>query len=146
MGDDCCNVDSMGRIKSLIQHRLPNTFVHSIRIGNTINDDHQAGFFGKIEEQVDTICKELSKIKELKNGFNAIGFSQQCNRPKVHRLITFGSPHAGVSDIPNCTNPKDFTCKWMRSLVHKGVYTDYIQNRVIQAQYFRDPNDQQSNF
>ncbi|KAI9480433.1 MAG: palmitoyl-protein thioesterase 1-like protein [Benjaminiella poitrasii] len=153
MGDDCCNAKSMGRVKSLIEERLPNTFIYSVRVGKTIDEDHQSGFFGKIDEQVDMLCQELSMIEELKGGFNAIGFSQgglflrayveRCNQPKVHRLITFGSPHAGVSDIPNCMNPNDFTCKWMRTLVQQGVYTSYIQNRVIQAQYYRNPEDQE---
>lgn len=52
----------------------------------------------------------------------------------------------GVSDIPNCTNPRDFTCKLMRSMVHSGVYTDYVQNRIIQAQYYRDPKNEQSKY
>lgn len=47
--------------------------------------------------------------------------------------------YQGVSDIPNCVNPKDFTCRLMKTMVRHGVYTDYIQNRVIQAQYYRDP-------
>ncbi|KAI8889864.1 alpha/beta-hydrolase [Backusella circina FSU 941] len=151
MGDDCCNPDSMGRVTELLKDKLEDTFVYSVQVGNTINEDHNAGFFGKIDEQVAKVCKELSEIPELENGFNAIGFSQgglflrayveHCNSPPIHRLITFGSPHGGVSDIPNCVNSKDFTCNLMRSMVRRGVYTDYIQNRIIQAQYYRDPNN-----
>ncbi|KAI8973197.1 palmitoyl protein thioesterase [Mycotypha africana] len=155
MGDDCCNPESMGRITELLKEHISNdVFVHSVKVGNTINDDHKAGFFGKIAEQVDKACEQLSNIPELSGGFNAIGFSQgglflrayveRCNKPPVHRLITFGSPHAGVSDIPNCMNPKDFTCRIMRSMVRGSVYSDYIQNRVIQAQYYRDPNNEQA--
>lgn len=55
------------------------------------------------------------------------------------------TPYVGVSDIPNCTNPRDFTCKLMRSMVRSGVYTDYIQNRIVQAQYYRDPNNEKGN-
>lgn len=77
MGDDCCNPDSMGRVKSLLESRLPTgTFIYSVRVGDTVDSDHKAGFFGKINDQVDTVCKELSNIPELVNGFNAIGFSQ----------------------------------------------------------------------
>lgn len=46
--------------------------------------------------------------------------------------------YKGVSDIPNCMNPRDFTCRLMRSMVKSGVYSNYIQNRIIQAQYYRD--------
>ncbi|KAI8047582.1 Alpha/Beta hydrolase protein [Gilbertella persicaria] len=152
MGDDCCNPDSMGRITELIQRRIPGIFVHSIRIGDNVDEDHKAGFFGRIAEHVDKVCEQLKNMPELENGFNAVGFSQgglflrayveRCNKPVVHRLITFGSPHSGVSDIPNCMNPKDFACKLMRSMVRGGVYTNYIQDRVIQAQYYRDPTNE----
>ncbi|KAI9261954.1 Alpha/Beta hydrolase protein [Helicostylum pulchrum] len=148
MGDDCCNPESMGRVKGLLESQLPGTFIYSVRVGDTTESDHKAGFFGKINDQVDAVCEELSSIPELMNGFNAIGFSQgglllrtyveRCNRPAIHRLITFGSPHGGVSDIPNCMNPRDFTCRLMRSMVKSGVYSNYIQNRIIQAQYYRD--------
>lgn len=39
-------------------------------------------------------------------------------------------------------NARDITCKLMRSMVKGGVYSNYVQNRVIQAQYFRDPNNE----
>jgi palmitoyl-protein thioesterase len=76
MGDDCCNPDSMGRVSELIKAKLGDTFVYSVQVGDTINEDHKAGFFGKIDEQVAKVCKELSEIPELQDGFNAIGFSQ----------------------------------------------------------------------
>ncbi|KAI8972316.1 Alpha/Beta hydrolase protein [Pilobolus umbonatus] len=148
MGDDCCNPDSMGRVTELIKSSIPGVYVHSIQIGNTVNSDHKAGFFGRINDQIESVCDQLKKIPELEDGFNAIGFSQgglmlrgyveKCNYPPVHNLITFGSPHGGVSDIPNCMT-KDYSCRLMRSMVHRGVYTQYIQNTVIQAQYYRDP-------
>ncbi|KAL7309456.1 hypothetical protein PS15m_011537 [Mucor circinelloides] len=152
MGDDCCNPDSMGRVSDLIRDRLDGAFVYSVQVGNSVDDDHKAGFFGRIDQQVDLVCEKLGQIPELQDGFNAIGFSQgglflrayveRCNKPVVHRLITFGSPHRGVSDIPNCMNPRDFTCKLMRTMVKSGVYSDYVQNRIVQAQYYRDPSNE----
>lgn len=76
MGDDCCNPESMGRVKGLLESQLPGTFIYSVRVGDTTESDHKAGFFGKINDQVDAVCEELSSIPELMNGFNAIGFSQ----------------------------------------------------------------------
>jgi palmitoyl-protein thioesterase len=77
MGDDCCNPDSMGRIQELLKTELPpGTFIYSIQIGDTVDQDHKAGFFGKIDQQVDFVCEQLSNIPELQYGFNAIGFSQ----------------------------------------------------------------------
>ncbi|CAO3648542.1 unnamed protein product [Cunninghamella echinulata] len=141
----------MGKIIDMIQTELPDTFVHSIGLAETQNDDRNAGFFGIIDKQVDYVCEQLAKIPELSNGFDAIGFSQgglflrsyvqKCNQPKVRTLITFGSPHGGVSDIPNCIDKFDFKCTLMRSMVKRGVYTDYVQHHVIQAQYYKDPFD-----
>ena len=31
----------------------------------------------------------------------------------------------------------------MRSAVRFGVYTDYVQRRVVQAQYYKDPRNLQ---
>ncbi|CAO3637322.1 unnamed protein product [Cunninghamella blakesleeana] len=149
MGDFASNPNSMGKIIELIKSQLPDTFVHSIAVAESPNDDRNAGFFGIINKQVDDVCEQLIKIPELSEGFDAIGFSQgglflrayveRCNQPKVRTLITFGSPHGGVSDIPNCTDKFDFKCTLMRSMVKGGVYTDYVQHHVIQAQYYKDP-------
>ncbi|KAI7877051.1 palmitoyl protein thioesterase [Lichtheimia hyalospora FSU 10163] len=153
MGDDCCNPQSMGRVTELIQKVLPGVFVHSVQVGESRQDDHEAGFFGQVNQQIEQVCEQLAGIPELADGFNAIGFSQgglflrayveRCNRPPVHRLITFGSPHGGIADIPNCMNPVDLTCRLMRSAVRFGVYTDYVQHRVVQAQYYKDPRNLQ---
>ncbi|KAI7853902.1 Alpha/Beta hydrolase protein [Circinella umbellata] len=153
MGDSCCNPESMGRVKDLIQKSLPGTFVYSIQLGKTVEEDHEAGFFGVVNDQIDFVCDQLAGIPELAGGFNAIGFSQgglffrgyveRCNRPAVHKLITFGSPHGGVTDIPNCMSPSDLTCRLMRSMVRYGAYSGYVQHRVIQAQYFKNPKNLQ---
>ncbi|ORZ01084.1 Alpha/Beta hydrolase protein, partial [Syncephalastrum racemosum] len=151
MGDDCCNPESMGRIQVLLQDSLPGVFVHSVQVGDNRDEDHESGFFGQVSDQVDLVCEQLAGIPELADGFNAIGFSQgglflrayvqRCNRPAVKQLITFGSPHGGVTDIPNCMGPRDFRCNLMRSLIRYGVYSAYVQHRVVQAQYYKDPRN-----
>lgn len=52
MGDDCCNLQSMGRVTELIQKTLPGVFVYSVQVGETRQDDHEAGFFGQVHQQV----------------------------------------------------------------------------------------------
>lgn len=42
----------MGRITKLLQDLLPGTFVHSVQVGKTRSDDHEAGFFGIVNDQV----------------------------------------------------------------------------------------------
>ncbi|KAJ3309697.1 hypothetical protein HDV04_005814 [Boothiomyces sp. JEL0838] len=102
---------------------------------------------GDLNEKIEYVCQELSAIPELKNGFNGIGFSQgglflrglvqKCDSIKMVNLMTFGSPHAGVADIPNCEE-ESANCSLMRSIVKTGVYWSWIQSSVVQAQYYKD--------
>jgi palmitoyl-protein thioesterase len=73
----------------------------------------------------------------------------------VHNLITFGSQHMGISDIPPC-GTIDLLCRAARDLAKKAVYGNWAQENLVQvrrfaflpvrrrnvmaqAQYFRDP-------
>ena len=38
MGDSCCNPNSIGRFKRLIEENVKNVYILSIQIGNTILD------------------------------------------------------------------------------------------------------------
>ena len=58
-------------------------------------------------------------------------------------LITLGSQHGGVSDVPGCVDKSDTRCILARALIDKGVYLPWVQNRVVQAQYFKDPKHYQ---
>jgi len=90
---------------------------------------------------------QLNDIPELENGFDALGFSQggqflrayveKYNQPPVSNLITFGSQHMGVADLPTC-RPGDIFCLLARTAARRGVYSSYAQRNLIQAQYFRD--------
>ncbi|ORY53802.1 alpha/beta-hydrolase [Rhizoclosmatium globosum] len=142
----------MGYIADLIGTALPGTFVHSVQLGSTEDQDKNAGFFGILMNQVAETCEKLKAVPELQNGFNGIGFSQgglflrayveTCSDgPKVHNLITYGSPHMGVGDAPNCQDKSDTNCSIMRSLIKSGAYLSWVQNRVVQAQYFKDPKN-----
>ncbi|KAG2181595.1 hypothetical protein INT44_008410, partial [Umbelopsis vinacea] len=84
----------------------------------------------------------VSKVSEEKNPREtAGGYVQRCNQPAIHNLITFGSQHAGVSDIPGCADQPDFRCNLMRNIARRGVYTDYVRKHIIQAQYYKDPKN-----
>jgi palmitoyl-protein thioesterase len=102
-----------------------------------------------LTHKIEVVCDQLKNIPELAGGFNAVGFSQggqflrayvqRCNTPPIHNLITVGSQHGGVSDIPGCTNPDDGSCKLMRTIARSGVYSGYVRDHIVQAQYFKDP-------
>ncbi|RHZ86097.1 hypothetical protein Glove_54g14 [Diversispora epigaea] len=150
MGDTCCNPESIGKIREFIQTSLPGIYVYSIMIGDDEEEDKKAGFFGNVNQQVSKVCEKLKNDENLRNGFNAIGFSQggqfirayvqRCNDPPVHNLITMGAQHAGVSELPGCEKT-DGLCRLMNNVASHGVYSEFVRKRLIQAQYFKDPRN-----
>ena len=60
----------------VVADQVPGIYLRSIQIGNTIDEDVFNGFFYNANDQIDLVCKNLSKDATLKNGFNVIGFSQ----------------------------------------------------------------------
>ena len=60
----------------LIKGVHPGIFVHSIHLNENLDADERASFFGNVNEQVDVAAEQLRSVEELKDGFDAIGFSQ----------------------------------------------------------------------
>ena len=76
-----------------------------LQIGASANDDTLNGFFKPVNDQVDEVCQKISSDPNLKDGYNAIGFSQggQFLRAVAQRcphnmrtLISVGGQHQGV--------------------------------------------------
>lgn len=96
--------------------------------------------------KIETVCEQLKGIPELSTGFNAVGFSQggqflrayiqRCNDPPVHNLVTVGAQHGGVTDIPGCVQA-DASCRLMRTIARSGVYSSYVRDHIVQAQYYK---------
>ncbi|KAJ4000048.1 palmitoyl-protein thioesterase [Lentinula boryana] len=133
---------------SMIKNVHPGIFVHSVFIEVELDKDRQAGFYGNVNEQINLVANQLAEIPELRDGFDGIGFSQggqflrgyveRYNSPPVHNLLTFGSQHMGISDIPIC-RPFDLICQAARRATKQAVYSTWAQANLVQAQYFRDP-------
>ncbi|KAG8997235.1 hypothetical protein FRB94_007806 [Tulasnella sp. JGI-2019a] len=146
LGDSAHAEGMLGFIDEIKQVH-PGIFVHSVYISEKEDDDRKAGFFGKIDDQLEIVYEQLNAVKELEDGFDAIGFSQGgqflrayvelYNAPRMHNLITFGSQHMGVSELPKC-RPFDLLCRLMFAYGKGKVYTDWAQANIIPAQYFRD--------
>ncbi|KAK3710177.1 hypothetical protein QZH41_010580 [Actinostola sp. cb2023] len=148
MGDSCCNPLSMGAIKGLIESKIPGIYVRSLMIGKNILEDTENGFLMNVNDQIDQVCDKLSKDTKLQNGYNALGFSQggqflravaqRCPKPPMFNLISFGGQHQGVYGLPHCPGGS-FLCNYVRELLNMGAYISYIQDHIVQAEYWHDP-------
>lgn len=148
LGDNY-NSFGMARAKDMIHQILPDVFVHSVFIDEDPGTDEKRSLFGDSNVEVDIVCEQLSRIPELNEGFGAIGFSQgglfmralveRCPNISVSTLVTFGSPHLGVSELPLCAHDDDWLCQKRNALLKRQVWFDTVQKSVVPAQYFRDP-------
>ncbi|KAK7792342.1 hypothetical protein R5R35_013826 [Gryllus longicercus] len=153
MGDSCCNPLSLGTIKTIIDRTFPGIYVKSLKIGSTIIEDMENGFFLNVNHQVDLVCNQLAADPELKDGYNAIGFSQggqflravaqRCPSPRMLNLISIGGQHQGVYGLPDCSYIKHPLCNYIRKLLNYGAYVGWVQNTLVQAEYWHDPLDEE---
>jgi palmitoyl-protein thioesterase len=51
----------------------------------------------------------------------------------------FGTPHFGISSLIPCPTPPTLTCLVAARAARSGIYTNWSQAHLIQAQYYRDP-------
>uniref|UniRef100_A0A8C5WYX2 Palmitoyl-protein thioesterase 1 n=1 Tax=Laticauda laticaudata TaxID=8630 RepID=A0A8C5WYX2_LATLA len=148
MGDSCCNPISMGYIKKIVEEKIPGIYVLSLKIGSSLIDDMENSFFMNVNDQVKKVCDQLSKDPNLQGGYNAMGFSQggqflravvqRCPSPPMFNLISIGGQQQGVFGFPHCPGESSHICDWLRKVLDIA-YTDAIQRRLVQAQYWHDP-------
>lgn len=76
-GDTCCFSFSLGSFKQFLEEMLgDNTYIKSIRIGNNEVEDFESGYFVHPNKQVELVCRMIASDPKLKDGYNAVGFSQ----------------------------------------------------------------------
>lgn len=71
----------------------------------------------------------------MKGGQFLRAYVERYNSPPVNNLVTFGSQHMGISDIPGCTR-YDFLCQAARRAAKQAVYSEWAQINLIQVCYF----------
>jgi palmitoyl-protein thioesterase len=154
----------------MLSKELPSTHIVSIRVGSNPADDYFKSIFDYAPRQIQEVCQKLKMDRTLSDGFNAIGLSQggllmralveMCPDLKVNNLITFGSPHQGVSVFPGCADSSGWAkwnparlvdrifgkkpynvipCSVMNTLIGGSVYSESAQTNILPAQYFKDP-------
>ncbi|KAI9860074.1 MAG: hypothetical protein M1824_003312 [Vezdaea acicularis] len=147
---DTYDADGVKDVASLAQEVNPGTYVYVIRLSNDSSSDRTATFFGNLTLQIAQVCEDIAThpILSTAPGINALGFSQggqflrgyieRCNTPPVRSLVTFGSQHNGISRFQKCAET-DWICQAANGLLRGNTWTEFIQSRVVPAQYFRDP-------
>jgi palmitoyl-protein thioesterase len=71
-------------------------------------------------------------------------YVERYNNPPIRNLVTFGSQHMGISDIPPC-KPYDLLCNFVRNAARAGVYTEWAQKNLVQVTHsFALPSQQPS--
>lgn len=147
------NYNSLGMVEAgeIAAAKYPGIFVYRIRIHDDPKKDQQLSLVGEATLQLAAVCEQIGDIPELKDGFDMIGFSQgglfaralvqSCNNATVRNLVTFGSPHMGVLELPRCADERDWLCKRRNALLKRQVWYDLIQRTIIPAQYFRDTSN-----
>ena len=66
--------------------------------------------------------------------------AQRCPSPPMLNLISVGGQHQGVYGFPRCPmNVTETLCDEIRKLLNFGAYESFIQNHLVQAEYWHDP-------
>ena len=152
---DSADAKGLKEVASLVDEINPGTYTYLIAVGgNAGSADRQASFLGNVTQQIDSVCHSLSKDNILRTApaVDALGFSQgglflrgyveRCNAPKVRSLMTFGSPHNGIAEFQKCKSATDWVCQGANALLKSStVWSDFIQSRLVPAQYYRDTKD-----
>ncbi len=64
----------------IAENTEPGTFIHSLQIGETPEEEIANSYFMPVDEQVEEVCTYLANEPEVQNGYHALGFSQARKR------------------------------------------------------------------
>jgi palmitoyl-protein thioesterase len=154
---DRYDADGLQSTGELAQEVHPGTYVYYIRTDEDGGNDRTNTFFGNVTTQLEEVCEAIHKEPGLLHPddrqwirVDALGFSQggqflrglieRCDRLSVRSLVTFGSQHNGIAEFQQC-GTFDFLCKGATGLIKGNAWTDYVQGKVVPAQYYRTVNE-----
>jgi len=161
MGDSCYNDFSIGHLTKYFVNRIPGLHVHCISIGDSWLRTTLNSFVSNIDDMIEEACRKIGADPELREGFNAIGFSQgsqflrgvaqRCPYPPMRTLISVGGQHRGIYGLPMCGQMEALgsglafaVCDAIRSFVSILSRLPLIRSYSVQAQYWRDPYETDS--
>jgi len=149
MGDFANNPLGMVPLRKDISKHLNGTYVVNVPLAKGDEADMLASFFMLLDAEVEAFRKYVQNDPHLKDGFNAVGWSQgnlwlrgyveKYNDPPIKNWISVNGPMVGVVGFPRC-NYGATICKLLDSLAGDAVYGPELQDHLAQANYFRDPH------
>ena len=154
---DSYDADGLQSTGDLAQEVHPGTYVYYIRTDDDGGNDRTNTFFGNVTTQLEEVCAALHDQPGLLDPedtqrvrVDALGFSQggqflrglveRCQGLSVRSLVTFGSQHNGIAEFQQC-GTFDFLCKGATGLIKGNAWTEYVQGKVVPAQYYRTVNE-----
>ncbi|KAF3350827.1 Putative transcription factor kapC [Verticillium dahliae VDG2] len=147
---DSFDGEGIQQVAELADAAFPGIYVHIVKVGADPNADRSATFFGNVSTQLEQVCADIAADPILSSApaVDAIGFSQggqflrgyveRCNAPPVRSLIPYGSQHNGIVSFRACKDG-DLLCKGAMALLRFNQWSSFVQNRLVPAQYYRDP-------
>ena len=58
-------------------------------------------------------------------------------------MISIGGQHQGVYGLPKCIGVNHTVCEYIREMLDIGVYWGWVQDSLVQAEYWHDPFNEQ---
>ena len=167
MGDSCFNSGMQNIVEHT--GTLLGVYSTCIPTGSNQREDTNNGYFLNMDASVDVFAEAVRKDENLKDGFHAIGFSQgnnvirgyiaRYNEPAVDSFISLNGVNGGVGAVPYCEpkrrletaqkhseitgednyNALGGICDLLMEQASKKAYTEWSQEHLFQANYWRDP-------
>lgn len=149
-GDDPRGMKVLANEIANVTHE--ETCVKTLVFGTSAEEDRRAGYVASVNAQVEDACEVIARdfdVRRMNGTYHAYGFSQggqfmravveRCRGARAKTLTTFGAQHMGVDSIPGCGHDATSTmCRWMNRAASAASANAWVQNHVVQAQYFRD--------
>lgn len=144
--------EGLHSVGDLAEEVNPGTFVYYVHLDDDASADRTATFWGNLTIQIEKVCADLASHPVLSKAraINGLGFSQggqflrayveRCNVPPVANLVTFGSQHNGISDFQACAH-NDWLCQTWDGLLKRNTWSDFVQSKLVPAQYYRNSDD-----
>ncbi len=112
-----------------------------------------------MDASIDIFATKVKNDPKLKDGFNAVGFSQgnnlirgyiaRYNNPPVKTFLSINGVNAGVGAVPYCMTPQSSyrksskICNALMEVASHRAYSTFAQQHSFQANYWRDPRKSQ---